>query len=116
MGFLFGGDGGKKQAKAITDTAAATAAADREAARGAQLTTETMVAQDKAARAASELLSRPQGQVDVSLESDGSDDATVRNKYSAANGASATPAAATSPTSTPRKQRVGLPRHAGVRI
>lgn len=69
MGGIFGGKAAKKQAKAIKKASKLEAAADREAARGAQLAQETMLAQDAAARRAAELLSKPQGEVDVELES-----------------------------------------------
>lgn len=73
MGSVFGG-GGKKQAKAIKKASQLEAAAAREAARGAQLTQETMLAQDRASRAAADLLSRPQGEVEVDLLSRGDDE------------------------------------------
>lgn len=69
MGGIFGG-GGKKQAKAIKEAAKAEAAAAREAARGAVLAQQTMLEQDRAAKQAEELLSRPQGEVDVDLVSE----------------------------------------------
>jgi hypothetical protein len=73
LGGVFGG-GGKKQAKAIEKASKAEAKAAREAARGAQLATETMLAQDRASRAAAELLKRPQGQIEVQLDTDGGGD------------------------------------------
>lgn len=68
MGGIFGGSAAKKQAKAIKDSSEAEAAAAREAARGSVMAQQTMLAQDMAARKAEELLSRPQGQVEVELE------------------------------------------------
>lgn len=94
MGGLFGG-GGKKQAKAIRESAEAEAKAAREAARGAVMNTETLLAQDKAARQAEELLSRPQGQVEVDLESvdasDTFDPATGKRKTKRASYSTASP-------------------------
>lgn len=98
MGGLFGG-GGKKQAKAIKEASKLEAAAAREAARGSVMAQQTLLAQDKAARQAEELLSRPQGQVEVDLvsaDNDGEntfDPATGRRKtkrasYSAARATS----------------------------
>lgn len=68
MGGLFGGSG-KKQAKAIKESAALEAASAREAARGSVMAQQTLLAQDRAARQAEELLSKPQGQVEVDLVS-----------------------------------------------
>lgn len=63
---LFGG-GGKKQAKAIRDSAEMQAKNDRLAAQAAQQGLESTVAQDKAARIAAETLSRPAEKIDVQL-------------------------------------------------
>lgn len=91
MGGIFGGSG-KKQAKAIKESSELEAASAREAARGAVMAQQTMLAQDRAAKAASELLSRPQGEVDVELQSQDSGDTfdpatgkrrTKRSTYSA---------------------------------
>jgi hypothetical protein len=68
MGGIFGSSG-KKEAKAITESSQLEAAAAREAARGAVMTQQTMLAQDRASKVASELLSRPQGEAEVDLES-----------------------------------------------
>jgi hypothetical protein len=78
MGFIFG-DGGasKKQAQAITESSQQEAAAAREAARGDVLAQQTLLAQDRAAKSAEELLSRPTGEVDVSLQSDASNSASI---------------------------------------
>ena len=65
MGFIFGG--GKKQAAAITKASDLESSAAREAARGSQMTQETLLAQDKASHSAAELLSKPQGEVQVDL-------------------------------------------------
>lgn len=92
MGGLFGGSG-KKQAKAIKDSSEAEAKAAREAARGAQLSQETMLAQDRASRAAADLLKKPQGQIEVQLDTDSGGDTfdpatgkrrTTRSGYSSA--------------------------------
>jgi len=72
MGILFGS--GKKaakiQAKATMDSANMQASADREVARSAVQTQETMIAQHVASKMASDILSKPQGQVDVQLSPD----------------------------------------------
>lgn len=68
MGSIFGG-GGKKQAKAIKESSLLEAAQAREAARGSVMAQQTMLAQDMAARKAEELLSKPQGEVEVDLQS-----------------------------------------------
>lgn len=69
MGFVFGS--GKKAAKiaakATMDSAEMQAKNDRLMAQAAQQSRETMIAQDAAAQKASELLSVPQEQVEVSL-------------------------------------------------
>lgn len=84
MGGIFGGKAAKKQAKAIKETAKLEAAAAREAARGAQMATETMLAQDAASKKAAELLAKPQGEVQVELQSvddeDSFDPVTGRRK------------------------------------
>ena len=59
----------KKQAAATMEAARLEAASDRENARAAQLTTETMIAQNKAAEDARTLLSTPQDQIDLDLAS-----------------------------------------------
>lgn len=77
MGGIFGGGAkkaAKKQAKAIKEAAELEAKQHREAARGAQMATETMLAQDRASKAAAELLKRPQEEVEVELASRGGDD------------------------------------------
>jgi hypothetical protein len=86
MGFLTGGakKAAKIQAAATIQVATDTAANDRVIAQGAQQARETMIAQDTAAKQAAEVLSKPQGQVDVMLASDGAvaeiDPATGRRK------------------------------------
>jgi hypothetical protein len=72
LGFIFG-DGkkaAKEQAQATLTAANMQANSDRLVAQAAQQSQETMLAQTKAAEAASELLSTPQDQVDVNLAPD----------------------------------------------
>lgn len=72
MGFIL--NGGKKQAKkaaaAALESANKQAANDRILAVGAQQSRETLIAQNAASQRASELLSKPQGKVDVQLAPD----------------------------------------------
>lgn len=119
MGFLFGGGGGKKQAAAIKETAAAEAKAAREAARGAQLTQETMLAQDRASRSAAELLSRPSGTPEVDLES--AADLVDRTRFKGASrptpGSAPSSGSASGDSAPRRNTRFRLPTfNSGLRI
>ncbi|GEM_PF-4569775 len=83
MGFILDIFGAGPATKAARANAEATIAAakqqaqsDRYGVQAAQKTTETMLAQEKAAQAASELLSKPQSAVDVKLAA-GTDAASI---------------------------------------
>lgn len=91
MGFLFGS--GKAQAAAIKDSSELEAKQARENARSAQIATETLIAQDRAGKAAAAILTKPQGEVNVELASTDNGDTfdaatgkrrTRRSTYSAA--------------------------------
>jgi hypothetical protein len=78
MGDLTGANkAAKKQAAATTKAAELQAQSDLLAAQQSQASTETMIAQDKAAKAAAEMLSTPTEQVDVSLGSNADPGTTV---------------------------------------
>lgn len=73
MGDIFGvKKAAKKTAAATLEAANLTAQGDRWNAQAAQYARETMVAQDKAATQAAELLTRPQDQVEIQLGPDAS--------------------------------------------
>lgn len=80
----FGNSAAKRQAKATMDAANMEAANLRLQAQSAVQQQETMIAQDKAATAAAELLNTPVGQVEVQLASGATSpieiDATGRKK------------------------------------
>ena len=69
MGGIFGGanKAARRQAEATLKAAEMEAASNREMAKAAQQTQESMLAQNRASQAASELLSRPMAQADVRL-------------------------------------------------
>lgn len=78
----FGNSAAKRQARATEKAAADQAKADRDAAVALQRGQETMIAQARAAEAASELLSTPmeQAEVDLSPESAEVDPVTGRKR------------------------------------